>query len=294
MKRGTCTGLGFFAVVFLTGVGFGGIGAAQSFGYGRVLGTQVKNLELHQVDSEDLSSIESETTEEATSGTFHSQLIGGSVVTAEEYPGVFYTRQGNSRCTGTLIGDRVVASAAHCVANGGSLSLTYKGKTYSGKCTHAPEYRGNSTADWALCLLTEAVPDTIAESINIDATRLAVGKSLVLMGYGCTQSGGSGGNDGKLRTGSAPITRLPQGTNYDIVTKGRSALCFGDSGGPSFVVDTESGRRYQTGINSRGDISTTSYLSSLHNDTVIRFYKNWSEQNSVKICGLHADALGCR
>ena len=171
----------------------------------------------------------------------NAELIGGGVVTPEEYPGVFYTRQGNSRCTGTVIGSRVVASAAHCMSNGGSLELTHAGKTYRGKCTHAPEYRNNSTADWALCLLSEEIPDAIAESINIDTARLKIGGEIVLMGYGCVQNGGGGGNDGKLRTGRAPISRLPSGTNYDIVTKGKSALCYGDSGGPSFYVDTETG-----------------------------------------------------
>jgi len=221
------------------------------------------------------------------------ELIGG-VVTSAEYPGVFYTRQGSSRCTGTVIGQRVVVSAAHCMSNGGALELTHAGKVYKGKCTHAPEYRGNSTADWALCLLSEEIPDAIAESINVDASRLAVGGQIVLMGYGCVQNGGGGGNDGKLRVGAAPITRLPSGTNYDIVTRGKSALCYGDSGGPSFYVDSETGERWQTGVNSRGDIQTTSYLSSLHNQTVQRFLSTWSDSNGVLICGVHAAAPGCR
>ena len=219
-------------------------------------------------------------------------LIGGDVVTADEYPGVFYTSQGNSRCTGTLVGPRVVATASHCVSNGGSLTLKHNGVAFTGKCERAKEYNGNATADWALCLLAEPIKDAIAETVNTDATRLELGKEITLMGYGCVKSGGGGGNDGKLRKGSAPIKSLPSGKDYDIVTKGKSALCFGDSGGPSFVVVGE--KRYQTGINSRGDISTTSYLSSLHVEPAKAFYKAFGDKNKVTICGIHADATGCR
>jgi len=243
---------------------------------GTVLGKEIRNLKLEQDPS------------------VQAELIGGTVVTPGKFPGVFYTRQGSSRCTGTVIGSRVVISAAHCMSNGGSLELTHAGKTYKGKCTHAPEYRKNSTADWALCLLADEITDPIAESINTDASRVKVGGQIVLMGYGCIKNGGGGGNDGKLRVGTAPITRMPSGTNFDIVTRGASALCFGDSGGPSFFVDVDSGARWQTGVNSRGDIKTTSYLSSMHNQTVQKFITSWSASKGVKICGLHADATGCR
>jgi hypothetical protein len=233
-----------------------------------------------------------------------SRLIGGQEVGPNDYPGVFYTAQGPYRCTGTLIGSRVVASASHCMDDGGELTLEYKGKQYTGTCTHAPEYgsdqSGNPTADWALCLLSEGIPDAIAESVNTDANRVTKGTELTLTGYGCTQPGG-GGDDGeqpKLRVGHAPITEVPWSTDtynsYDLVTTGSSALCFGDSGGPSFVVDATTGKRYQTGINSRGNISDTSYLSALHVPSAQAFYKSWAEQNGVKICGIHSDATGCR
>ena len=263
-----------FSVVF--GCALTGSTVFAGSDYPVVLGGSVSSLKLGQMEE------------------LNSELIGGGIVTTDLFPGVFYTRQGNSRCTGTLIGNRVVASAAHCMSNGAALELTHAGKVYKGKCAHAPEYKGNATADWALCLLSDEVPDSISESINISTERLKLGGEVVLMGYGCIQNGGGGGNDGKLRVGKAPITRLPTSSNHDIVTKGKSALCFGDSGGPSFYVDKETRARFQIGINSRGDIATTSYLSSLHNPTALKFYRSWSALNKVKICGLHDDAVGCR
>lgn len=259
----------------LVGISFASL-STLSFAGPSLLGDQVDSLNLEPIAE-----------------VYSPSLIGGQPATPEDFPGVFYTRQGNSRCTGTVIGPRVVATAAHCVSNGGSLSLTYKDVVYSGRCTHASQYSGNSTADWALCLLNDAIPDAIAETINTDGSRLSRGNDLMLMGFGCIYAGGSGGNDGVLRVGSAPITSLPSGTNYDIVTSGSSALCYGDSGGPSFFVDSETGLRYQTAINSRGNIRTTSYLSSLHVSTAVNFYSSWANTNGVKICGLHDDATGC-
>jgi hypothetical protein len=96
-----------------------------------VLGEPADHLQMVQISVEQQNSDD--------------KLIGGNVATSEEYPGVFYTSQGGSRCTGTVIGSRVVASAAHCMRNGGSLTLTYKDVTYSGRCTHSPRYAGNST-----------------------------------------------------------------------------------------------------------------------------------------------------
>jgi hypothetical protein len=220
-------------------------------------------------------------------------LIGGDPVSPTDYPGVFYTSQGNSRCTGTLIGNYVVASAAHCMANGASLTLTYKGVTYTGRCNHAPQYRENPTADLALCKLATAIPDAIAENINAVPSRPSVGDKIRLMGYGCINSGGGGGNDGILRSNLAKVTRVPVGTDYDTITRDTAALCFGDSGGPSFVYD-ETGKRYQLAVNSRGNIQDTSYLATIALTHALNFYRAWSTATGATICGLHPNAVGCR
>lgn len=218
-------------------------------------------------------------------------LIGGDPVKPEDWA-VFYTTQGNSRCTGTLIGPQVVASAAHCMSNGGALSLNYKGKVYFGKCSHAPEYRGNSTADWALCKLSEKIPDAIAESILTDPKAVTVGSSIRLMGYGCIRTGGGGGNDGVLRSNLAKVTKIPSGRDYDTVTEDKAALCYGDSGGPSWYE--KDGKRLQVAINSRGNIRDTSYLSTISAAPALTFYRKFAADNGVQICGLDGVGKGCR
>lgn len=216
-------------------------------------------------------------------------LINGRVADPKDFPASVWTRS----CTATVVGPRTVAYAAHCSNNGGTISFASGPTQYKATCTHAPQYRGNSTADWALCLTDKVVEGIPYESLNNDGSRVKIDGELLLSGYGCIRPGGGGGNDGTYRIGEAKVSRLPSGTNYDIVTNRGAALCFGDSGGPAFVVMSD-GKRYVTSPNSRGDIATTSYLSAWHAAPAQEFVKNWSATNKQEICGFSDKAVGCR
>ncbi|NCX94665.1 MAG: hypothetical protein EBX40_08315, partial [Gammaproteobacteria bacterium] len=111
-------------------------------------------------------------------------------------------------------------------------------------------------------------------------------------GMGCVKQGGGGGNDDVFRIGEAQVTRLPVANN-DIVTQGNVALCFGDSGGSVFWKDPQ-GIYKVAGVNSRGDIRTTSYLSAVFTKDAKSFYSSWASQNKTTICGLSVDAKNCR
>ena len=219
------------------------------------------------------------------------KLIGGSVQDPKTWPASFTTRQGNSRCTGTMIGPRTLQLAAHCVGNGRTASITSEGKTYPATCTHSPKYKTDATADYALCLLKEELGLPHYERI-LQEPLVKVGEKLILAGMGCTIAGGTGGNDGNFRVGESPIIRLPK-YNNDIVTKGGAALCFGDSGGSVFWKDPD-GLLLVTGVNSRGDIATTSYLSATFTSDAKEFYGSWAKQNSASICGVDPEAKNCR
>ena len=221
-------------------------------------------------------------------------LIGGAPADPKDWPSSFTTQQGNSRCTGTMIAPNVLQLAAHCVGNGRQASINSQGVKYTGVCTHSPKYRLDSTADYALCLLSESVDLPWYESIvkPSEAAKMKIGDKLLLAGMGCTQPGGGGGNDDTFRVGESPITRLPK-TSNDIVTEGNAALCFGDSGGSAFWKD-EKGVYKIVGINSRGDIRTTSYLSAVFTKDAVDFYTSFAVNNNVSICGLSDNAAKCR
>lgn len=143
-------------------------------------------------------------------------LIGGVPAEPKDWPASVYASAGGSRCSATVIGERSVIIAAHCVGNGGSITFTAGSNAYQAKCSHHPSYRQNSTADWALCFTTRPVTGVPFENLGVSA-KLAVGEELRLTGYGCIRPGGGGGNDGIFRIGKSAIRSLPSGSNYDTV-----------------------------------------------------------------------------
>jgi len=220
-------------------------------------------------------------------------LIGGKPVDGADWPASLYAKSPGGACSSTLIGDRVLFMAAHCMANGATVTFSAYANSYKARCTHHPEYIFNETADWALCLVDRPVTGIPFESLGTDL-ELLINAELLLSGYGCVHPGGGGGNDGIFRVGNAVIKGLPGNNSYDIVTKGGAALCFGDSGGAAYMFDSNAQRRI-VAVNSRGDIETTSYLPSIKSDSFLRWAKGWSQgSNNVRICGLHEDAQGCR
>jgi len=221
-------------------------------------------------------------------------LIGGVPANPSDWPASVYARMGSVACSATVVGERSLLIASHCVGNGGAASFSVGGNAYNSVCTHAPGYPANSTYDWALCLTSRPVTGIKFESVALANPGVSLGRTLRLTGYGCIRSGGGGGNDGVFRIGTAPVIIIPRsGANADIVTRGSAALCFGDSGGAAYL-EKEDGSRVIVGVNSRGDISTTSYLPALYHRQFVAFAKSWTTAKAVKICGMHADAPSCR
>lgn len=220
-------------------------------------------------------------------------LINGVPADPKDWPASVYASAGNSRCSATVVGERSLLIAAHCVSDGRSVSFSAGSNQYSATCSHHPSYRGNSTADWAMCLIDRPVTGIPFENIGVTA-KLAVGQTVRLTGYGCIRPGGGGGNDGIFRTANSTVRSIPSGTNYDTVTRGGGALCFGDSGGAAYAESTD-GSRVIFGVNSRGDIQVESYLSSTYVATFVDWLNDWAARNgNVRVCGMHKDAVGCR
>lgn len=219
-------------------------------------------------------------------------LIGGTPAPAGDWPASVYASMGNARCSATVIGERTLLIANHCVGNGAQASFSVGANQYRATCSWTPGYPANETYDWALCLIDRKVEGIKYERLATDAVTIGVGTQLRMTGYGCTSPSGQGGNDGVFRIGTAPVIRLPSGTNADIVTRGTGALCFGDSGGAAYFE--KGSDRFVVGVNSRGDISTTSYLPDVRNTQFKAKIASWKAGNGQKICGVDADAVSCR
>ena len=232
-------------------------------------------------------------------GVAQSDLIGGREVPRAGWPEVIRIRQGNATCSASVIGPRVVLTAAHCSkANGEVVPVSEmddveveagSGRRYTARCTLAPTYRPDDH-DMALCLTSGAIPPPFAVVSSV-APRL--GEVITLAGFGCIRSPGDGGNDGKLRIGEAPVTRAAAGTphRYWFETKGSAALCYGDSGGPAFkrvaAGAPMQGPKVIYGVNSRGNISDLSLLTSLALPVSKDFMRQFAASNGVRICGVN-------
>lgn len=220
-------------------------------------------------------------------------LIGGRAADPKDWPASMYASMGGASCTATIVGERALLIAAHCVSSGGKAQFKAAGESYSAVCLHSRDYQGNQTADYAACEIDRPVTGVPFELVNTEPAFVKVGEEILMTGFGCTISGGGGGNDGVYRIGESIIAKLPQGNDNDLVTKGPAVLCFGDSGGPAFKI--VGNKRYQLSINSRVHFqSKSSYLSYLASQQGTRFLKAWTEKTGHKICGMHADAVGCR
>lgn len=211
-------------------------------------------------------------------------LIGGRAAKDGEYPEVVYISNGRSKCSATIVGPKVILTAAHCVADNGEIKpaeFVVSQTIYKAKCKQAPQYRDNTEdLDIAICKTDKKMNVAYA---SISKTGVSIGQEVVLMGYGCIREGGGGGNDGILRVGKAKVTRLPSGSNNWYYTKDTSALCFGDSGGPSMLKDSHT----VIGVNSRGNIKDLSMLAAVYLSKAIKFFEEFARDNDVKVCGIN-------
>lgn len=193
----------------------------------------------------------------------------GQVLGSEEafdigrLPATFFANVGGVPCTATLIGPKVLLTAAHCVdakvqvdgewqALEGRIQLadgTMKRQVHS--CKMSPAYvasdpkprRVRNENDFALCEVDLGL-DVVAETIDRKADALEVGDSLLIAGFGCTEADVANGRivsgnltSGTLNAGTSPI----EGNRIDgwIWTIGRfgsenAILCPGDSGGGAY------------------------------------------------------------
>jgi len=213
-------------------------------------------------------------------------LINGNPVQPGQWKQTVRIRTNNSGCTASVVGPRVLATAAHCAATGATSVFTLDGVNYSAKISRHPIYP-NRDMDIALGVIDKEVVLQEYSILPDKVDVVKVGDAIRLMGYGCTKPGGGGGNDGVLREGMSTVTGF-QG--FDIVTgkSGEAALCFGDSGGPAFIQ--ADGKLFNISQNSKGDISRTSYLARWDVKEAQDWVRKWIADNgNIEVCGINKD-----
>ena len=167
---------------------------------------------------------------------------------------------GNSICTGVVVGNNLVLTAAHCFVNsekskvksyGGYVITSVNLNHLNGKSIYAidkvalhPDWNG-TFHDVALVTTTSALPGTLKILPVIKSLEeLSADKSLHLIGYGTTGDGRS--DSGVMRRSESVIHSEINKQNYSgisILNQIRvkdiggkpSQACSGDSGGPAFA-----------------------------------------------------------
>jgi hypothetical protein len=223
------------------------------------------------------------------------QIIGGRKVTNPEadWPATLKFVGGAGPCTSTVIGPRVVLTAAHCVHPGERGKLTIAGAVVHVTCDHHADYSSNYKLDVALCLADADIRlpgrDSAFETLA-DVLGLApAGSPAILLGYGCRQTLG-GGPAGVLYEGDTTIVAVSAADPY-MEARGGAAVCYGDSGGAAFFAISPVERRV-IAVNSQGDILERSMLSAVANAAIASFIRDWRTRKGVLVCGLDTLA-GC-
>lgn len=160
---------------------------------------------------------------------------------------------GQSLCTGSVVNEETILTAAHCVEGEPRRIAVIFNPKVSGvdqgvvrmadRFLQNPRWnisdRRKDRGDLALVHFSGGLPAGYQPvAFLTEKTPLTNGATVILAGYGVT-SGKSSKGAGTLR--EAPTTIEGQFSNTEIMTDGRtSSVCFGDSGGPAFI-QTENG-----------------------------------------------------
>lgn len=218
--------------------------------------------------------------------------VSGAVpASPSEWPATLVFKGPAGECTSTVIGEKVILTAAHCIPNGALGQIVIGEATTRVLCLHHPEYLSDYRFDVALCATENKIklPNELPyEQISMAALVPRVGTNVTLLGYGCRQKGGTG-PAGKLYVGTSPVDQI---SGPYVTTMGGAALCYGDSGGAGYYFASPI-RRVVFGINSRGDLITRSNLTQIANPQVAAFFADFSTLNNLPICGFNADSSNC-
>jgi hypothetical protein len=210
-------------------------------------------------------------------------IVGGSPDTTQEHMAVVYLQmiQGQyaAGCTGTLIGPRIVLTAAHCVYDTAPEDVTvfFGSSTTNATARHVSEvlwhtgYRPRRlSSDIAMVRLDSDPPAGIVPipflPNSMKITDADIGRLLEFVGFGVTETGSSGTkmtvhNELNWVCTSAGGCDLG-GWGYavqDSICQDQTpgGPCSGDSGGPAFVL--RAGKEYVCGITSYGDADGCRY-----------------------------------
>jgi hypothetical protein len=229
-------------------------------------------------------------------------IVGGGGAPAENISRAVVTIIGSrgSFCTGSLIAQDLVLTAAHCVSPGADYKLILPGETPPRlldvrRTASHPQFNvaaiqaHRASADVALLQLSAALPASKAPApLGAPAMPITVGARLTIAGVGVTRRG-EGKSGGTIRAADLAVTGKPgtlQIRLADPLTNNlRQGLgaCTGDSGAPAFQM--QGGDRaiivgvvsWSTGPNNADGCGGLTGITplNLYRDWILRTARGW-------------------
>lgn len=225
-------------------------------------------------------------------------IIGGTDATGSEDFSktvvVLYDKSLGALCTASILSDKLLLTAAHCVASEPTNLYVVFGtdvnstdiivrRVVVAQQTPVWAARQNeelNTGDMAVVGFIGGLPEGYhAASLLTDSSQLKDGGAITLAGYGLSDGVAATGA-GKLRYVDTTIQQAAYSQSEILMeqSKGKGA-CHGDSGGPAYVQ--VNGQRLLAGVTSRGvnDPNNQCNVSSAY--TSVAFYADWIKQASA-------------